>query len=224
MGQRYFRTCAAVFIAAACAACTAPSGGPRVAPAQTIDARPPEQQPSPSHTEAAQLGSAPQDLRDVDWTRVTIPGQFCDIPGVVKLSEEEGGATSNTWGKVHVGRLPEVVYGNVAGNASDEAAITVECDNGGGTAAGNLAFAVIVMSGREGRLTALGTLSTQYNPTGVEHPTLIAASALVPGKVTVEESWFRPSDANCCPSGKAETIWTLQADGSLSPGPVRITS
>ena len=38
------------------------------------------------------------------------------------------------------------------------------------------------------------------------------------GAITVKELWYRPSDANCCPSGVSLTRWWLR-DGTLKADP-----
>ncbi len=53
--------------------------------------------------------------------------------------------------------------------------------------------------------------------------TLLTKVELTRGRVVAYETWYRPSDATCCPSGTAVTVWTLQG-GRLSPGAPRITS
>ncbi|WP_433071020.1 hypothetical protein [Streptomyces iakyrus] len=206
------------------AACTAPGPGPRITPAPLS---PYSANPSPTSAapKAASLGTAPPDLHDLDWARARIPGDFCDISEAVTLGSYETTAKSRTYGTVHVYRVgEEVQYGNVTGDARSEAALPVGCDNGGGTAAGQLAFGIIVFQSDAGQLKSLGTVTARHNPENAPHVTLLGDIDLALGKATVEEKWYRPSDANCCPTGTAVTVWTLQDDGTLTAGPPRITA
>lgn len=204
-------------------ACSAPGPGPRVTPASVTPYSEAPTESAPSAREALSLGAAPADLRDMDWEHARIPGDFCDIPGTVTLGPETE-AESCTWGTVHVGRVgDEVSYGDITGDGRDEAALYVVCDNRGGTAAGQLAFAFVVLGREAGRLTSLGATTPQHNPPD-QHATLLGSVDLAPGKVTVGELWYRESDANCSPSGTAETEWTVGKDRKLVAGSPRITS
>lgn len=135
---------------------------------------------------------------------------------------DEATAISRTWGRVHLFRFKPVVYGDLEGDRRSEAGVNVLCDNGGGTAAGDLAFALVVFEGVHGRLIAIGTVTPQKNPPDV-HPTWFRKVKLTRGRVIVHEAWFRPSDSTCCPTGTAVTVWTLE-NGHLTAGPPRITS
>jgi hypothetical protein len=57
-------------------------------------------------------------------------------------------------------------YGDL-GKGFQVAAFDVGCDNGGGTAAGQLAFAVIIFEVSDGQLRVLGTLTPQKQTSGV---------------------------------------------------------
>jgi hypothetical protein len=45
-----------------------------------------------------------------------------------------------------------------------------------------------------------------------------ARTAVRAGRITVKELWYRPSDANCCPTGASLTRGWLR-DGTLKPDP-----
>lgn len=86
-------------------------------------------------TEAdAVLGPAPAHLRAVRWRAATIPADFCDVGDPVTLTRGSAEAVSSTWGPVVV-TLFDVDYGDLAGDAREEAALRVDCNNAGGTAA-----------------------------------------------------------------------------------------
>ncbi|MBQ0996295.1 hypothetical protein [Streptomyces sp. RK62] len=152
-----------------------------------------------------------------------MPGDFCQIPGTIRLADAEATATSRTWGRVHIGLLPKRLYGDVTGDGRAEAALNVGCDNGGGTAAGQLAFAVVVITAKNGMLRSLGSLGAQHDSPGVHTP-LLSATKLERDQVTVTESWYRPSDSTCCPTGTDVSTWTFGADGKLSVVNSRTTS
>ncbi|WP_063483456.1 hypothetical protein [Streptomyces ambofaciens] len=224
MNRRVARALPVVAVAALAAACSTPDQGPRVTPAP---AAPSVSAPVPTAsplTPGSALGPAPDDLREVDWTRAVLPGDFCEIAGTVTLTDSEGRGESKTWGRVHVALLPDLTtYGDVTGDDRDEAAVAVGCDNGGGTAAGQLTFAAVVLTARDGRLYALGTLPTQHE-SYAEHPPLVSTTKLKPGRATMTELWYRPSDANCCPSGERVSTWTLEAADVLVLSDSKVTS
>ena len=207
----------------AASGCSSQKVGPRIprasSPSSVTTEAPTMTAPA---TTRESVAAAPADLHAVDWADVPIPGDFCGIPGLVTLKGDAAKATSHTWGPVHLFRFGPVVYGDVEGDLRSEAAINVECDNGGGTAAGQLAFAFVVFEGVRGRLTVIGTVTPQKNPPD-QHPTLLTKVQLARGRVIAHEAWYRPSDADCCPTGTAITVWTLRA-GHLTPGSARITS
>jgi hypothetical protein len=203
--------------------CSAPSPGPKV-PKASLPSYSEPAAPSSAPPAATSLGTAPQELRNIDWEHSAVPGDFCDIPHLINFTSGEATAQSRTWGKVHVGISPhDVTYGNVSGDSRTEAAVPVECDNGGGTAAGQLVFGYIVFASDARQLKLLGTITPQQNPSGV-HTTLLGNIELAPGRVNVQEMWYRPGDPDCCPTGKATTTWTLNDDKILAAGPPHITS
>jgi hypothetical protein len=207
----------------AAAACNSPQAGPRI-PRTSATSRSTDEPPNPTTPPISleTIGPAPADLRSVDWTRVPLPGEFCAVPGLVTFNNNESTATSNTWGQVHLYRDPTVVYGDIYGDGSNEAAVSIRCDNGGGTADGQLVFAILVLASNQGRLIVVGTLTPQENPTGV-HATLFTRFELLHGRVIAHETWYRPTDHTCCPTGSAVTVWTLR-DGHLVPGTPDIVS
>ncbi len=209
--------------ALAASACGSPDVGSRIPRASVSSATTePPLVTAPAPT-GKSVGAAPADLHDVDWARVPVPGDFCGVPGLVTFKGGEATATSRTWGPVHLFRRDEgMVYGDIEGDQRSEAAVSVGCDNGGGTAAGQLAFAFVVFEGVQGRLIAIGTVTPQKNPPD-QHTTLLWKLQMTRGRLIAHENWYRPMDPTCCPTGKAETIWTVK-DGHLTPGAPHITS
>jgi hypothetical protein len=209
-------------VALAASACGAPDVGPRIPRASLSGTTTEPPLATAPVTTIRSVGEAPADLHDVDWAQVPVPGDFCGVPGLVTLKGGEATATSRTWGPVHLSRFGNVVYGDVEGDPHSEAAVNVGCDNGGGTASGQLAFAFVVFEGIQGRLILVGTVTPQKNPPD-QHPTLLWKIQMKPGRVIAHEQWYRPSDGTCCPTGTAETIWTVK-DGRLTPGTPHVTS
>ncbi|WP_320777446.1 hypothetical protein [Streptomyces sp. CRN 30] len=207
-------------------ACGTPDVGPRITRTPTsapgTGGPPTATGPTSATPGAVDLGPAPEDLREVNWRDVRVPGTFCDIPGLITFHDGRATATSRTWGRVDLSREPEPTYGDIGGDRRPEAALGVECNNGGGTAAGQLAFGSVIYASDKGRLTVLRSITPQQQPPG-QPPTLLAELRMERGRIEVEERWYRPRDATCCPTGTAVTVWVLD-DGRLTPRPPRITS
>jgi hypothetical protein len=91
------------------------------------------------------------------------------------------------------------------------------CANGGGTAAGQLAFSEVVFKA-EGRSLRLVGIVTPRQPLGAEgaHVPLVSAVAIKRGRVIAPEYWYGPYDGSCCASGEAKTIWEY-TNGKLRP-------
>src|SRR5690606_36394621 len=85
--------------------------------------------PTPTLAGDAALGSAPEDLRDMDWAHTAVPGDFCQVPEPIRFTSGEATVRSERWGTVHAEqRLDTVVYGGVLGDSRAEAALLVGCD------------------------------------------------------------------------------------------------
>ncbi|MGW6418526.1 hypothetical protein [Streptomyces sp. NPDC055055] len=170
------------------------------------------------------IGSAPADLHAMKWAEIPVPGDFCDAPGLVHFDDiGESRANSRTRGQVHLHRGDGPVYGDLDGDGKDEAALTVSCNNGSDTGAGDLIEGSVVFTRLGGQLISIGTLTPQHNPPEAGNCTRIGKVELTPQRITVEEHWYRQTDSTCCPTGKATTVWTREGD-RLVPGPPRITS
>lgn len=157
-----------------------------------------------------------------DWVGVCVPGDFCAITDPVRLAATAMPATSQQWGEAYVSAVGDDNRGDVDGDGRDEVALELDCHNGGGTAAGRLARAYAIFAGGPGgRLSLLGMITAQKQEPD-QMPTLFSSIKLAHGTVTVQESWYRPSDMTCCPTGKATTVWTL-SDGELRAGAPDVT-
>ncbi|GGU44753.1 hypothetical protein [Lentzea flava] len=203
----------------ALAACTGPEPGPKITgqpePNQTASATTP---PASSAAAGPTLGPAPEDLRSVDWRQATLPAGFCHVGKPVRLSDGTARATSELWGSVEVFLDVDVHYGDVDGDGREEAAISLGCDNGGGTASSQLAFGFAVVRSARGALEVVGEITPTTMRDDATHVPLLSEPKFEKGAITVKELWYRPSDANCCPSGASLTRWWLR-DGALKADP-----
>jgi hypothetical protein len=201
------------------AACGDPSVGPKItgAPqpgATVVGTAPPSAAARPS------LGPAPADLRAVDWEQATITAAFCGVEGPVRLTGGEVDTTSTIWGEIGLWLNTDtpVRYGDLDADGRDEAAINVGCDNRGGTASSQLAFGFVVVRAGDGKLELVGEISATTMRDDAPHVPLLSDPRFEKGAITVDEHWYRPSDANCCPTGGSRTRWWLR-DGTLVPDP-----
>jgi len=221
MRRRWPTVVVATMLVVALSGCAAPASAPTIAPsgqpARVIPATTVAVNPTP--VASLDAGPSPGDLRDVVWSDVAVPGAFCAINDAVALDEDQGKAVSQTWGSVQVDLFHEE-YGNLLGDDGLEAAVTVLCENGGGTGAGVLQYALVVYADVDDRLLAVGTLVPQRQ-LPAQLPTLVSVAAWGDQHVVVEERWYRSSDSTCCPSGVAETTWTW-VEGNPVPGATHI--
>jgi hypothetical protein len=165
------------------------------------------------------------DLHSLDWRTVTLPGGACGSSRPIRPHRYEFGPAALIhadvdllwWNPVVVDSWSRPVFGDLDGDGRDEAALDVDCTNGGGTAGGQLAFRQVVFKAVGHTLYVVGVL-TPRQPLGPEtsHVPLSFVRAVERGKVIVSEAWYGPHDGDCCASGVAQTIWTYHA-GKLRP-------
>lgn len=157
------------------------------------------------------------DLRDVDWSNVALPGAVCGTGQLIQLhkgSTTVSGPADGWWAGVVV-QLSGESYGELA-PGREAASVLVQCNNGGGTADGQLAFTDVVFSASGDSLHVLGVLTPQQ-PLIVpaSHVPIIGAGHLSRGEIVVPEYWYGQYDATCCSTGRARTTWVYAA-GKLS--------
>jgi len=165
-------------------------------------------------------GSRPKslNLHKVNWAEVTLPGSICGASHRIRLHHHLAVVASSRWRSwprvtVDAGWNP-VVYGNLDGDGQDEAALVVDCNNGGGTADGVLAYAQAIFTAAGNSPRVIGVVTPQ-RPDTYGAPLLTVS--IRRGKIVAHEAWYGPNDGTCCPSGRATTNWTY-AHGSLRPG------
>jgi hypothetical protein len=174
------------------------------------------------------------DVHKVDWNSVTLPGIVCGASRPIRLhphrssfgSSGEAVIDSARWSglgysQVHVDTAgPPRAYGDLNGDGRDEAALDVNCNNGGGTAGGVLGRAVVIFAATVGAPRVIGVVTPQKQPPGTS--TLLSVT-IRPRMIVANESWHEKSvfPRPCCVFGWATTTWSY-AHGALRP--VRIVA
>ncbi|MDP9225275.1 MAG: hypothetical protein M3P18_15815 [Actinomycetota bacterium] len=160
------------------------------------------------------------DLHRVNWRRALVPSSVCGTPRSVRMRNGYAVAASGRWPaypRVFIGvGAGAVVYGDLNGDGHDEAALQVDCANLGGTAGGQLAFAVIVYRPGVTEPVAVGVLTPQMRGDPHYHVPLVEGRTITHDKVTVSEWIYGPHDGDCCASGLARTVWHLRGRGLLA--------
>ena len=164
-------------------------------------------------------------LHRIAWKYATLPGAVCGSAAPIKMRQNPvvgPGAVirSRLWpwqSRVGVAGGSPAVYGDVTGDGRDEAAITINCANGGGTADGQIAFATVIYTGSANTVRVLGIVTPRqpFLPTTTHVPLLQVT--LHRGVVISDETWYGPNDGTCCGSGRATTVWRY-LNGVLKPG------
>lgn len=152
------------------------------------------------------------DVHAVDWRTAVLPGSICGASQPIRLRDGTAIVRSTRWRpyrRIHVDtRFARVAYGDLDGDGRDEAALGVDCDNGGGTADGVFAYARVLFVADGDAPRVLGVVTPQRHALPHAYPTLLQVS-IKRGAVIARESWYRRRDVGpCCPSGRSTTIWT----------------
>jgi hypothetical protein len=156
-------------------------------------------------------------IHAVDWADVSVPGSACGAAELIRL---HGGtaftesAVEPWWPAVLVsGGL--VTYGRLAGR--EVAAVSIGCDNGSGTADGQLGSTDVVYTLRGRVLSVIGVL-TPRQPLSprTPHVPLLGRVTIRNDQVMTDEAWYGPNDGTADPSIRAVTFWEL-ARGVLRP-------
>jgi hypothetical protein len=170
-------------------------------------------------------------IRRVAWKYVTVPGAVCGSATPIRLGRSRvlglGGAVIRSrlwpwWARVEVAGGGPAAYGDVTGDGKDDAALIINCANGGGTADGQIAFSAVIFTGSANSVRVLGIVTPRqpFLPSTPHVPLLQVT--LRRGKVISHEFWYGPSDGTCCMSGRATTIWRYR-HGTLAPGRTMVT-
>jgi hypothetical protein len=151
----------------------------------------------------------PVDLRTFDWNRAVMPGSVCGVDHSIALHTGSATVRSDRWPtitRVSVDR-GTVVFGDLSAHDA-AAALQVVCANLGGTAAGQLAFAVVVYTAQARAPLPIGVLTPEVRSVG--HVPILLPTRIGDDEVTVAEYSYGPNDPDCCPTGRATTIWRLE--------------
>jgi hypothetical protein len=171
-------------------------------------------------------------MRAVNWGDVTIPGRLCEVKGQITLHNGHAAVKHSGYG------IPLDVYTTTVSHGYLEhglpvTALQIWCATTGGTAAGQIAEGIFIFASpaspagpaspaSEPHL--LGTLTPQYNPTSAAHIPYIAVSRIdTSGHIAVTEYFYSPANPDCCPSGRAVTIWKWTGR-TFIPGRTKITA
>jgi hypothetical protein len=156
------------------------------------------------------------DLHAIDWRKVALPGAVCGSSRPIRARKDPGAdafihadVDLRWWNPVWVYSWARPLFGDLDGDGADEAALHVVCANGGGTAAGQLAFSDVIFTHAGKSLRVVGIVRPQQ-PLDPEtpHVPLSRVVAIKRGQVVVSEAWYGHHDGTCCASGEARTIWT----------------
>ena len=164
-------------------------------------------------------------LHNVDWADETLPGAVCGAKQPIRLHHHTAVVNSTGWAKyrrvtVDSGWNP-VVYGDLDGDGQDEAALVVDCNNGGGTADGVMAYAQVIFTAGEKSPRVLGVVTPQSS---ITYGAPLVQVKIEPGKIVAHEFWYGPKDGTCCASGRVTTVWKYVNGKAGTPGAIRLLS
>jgi hypothetical protein len=159
----------------------------------------------------------------VNWGDIAVPGQLCRVDGQIQLHNGITRLSHSGLGPLFVQEFA-VTHGDLE-RGFPVAALQILCSNQGGTAAGKLAEGIFVFADA-GQPRSLGLLTPQYRPEQLAPsyiPTMSVAHIDTQGHIATTEYFYTPADADCCPSGRASTIWQWTGR-TFIPGRTTITS
>jgi hypothetical protein len=154
------------------------------------------------------------ELQQVNWGDVTIPGQLCKVNGSMRLHN----GISGSWSHSGFG-FPVQAYSTLVTHGDLEPGLAVTtvqvfCSIPNGTAASQLSEGIFVFDSPGGTPHLLGTLTPTYFPKTGGHIPYIAVSHIdTAGHIATTEYWYAPMNADCCPTGRAYTIWKWTGHG-----------
>lgn len=194
-----------------------PAHRPTTTTEQSSTASTPRPSPSPT-SDRIQLDKATS-VRLPSWKSASLTAKYCYVAGKVRFQNGLAKAISKRYKQVTLG-LSQVRYGTFSKSVGEVAAVWTYCNNGGMTAGGDLAYGVVLVGLADGRLYSYGELTARVDDG--ERPSGIGRVRFRNGKIIVSEWFYRKEDVNCCPSGRATTVWKLVAD-ELEPSAPRRT-
>ena len=162
-------------------------------------------------------------VQRVNWGDVTIPGRLCEVKGQITLHDGQAAVRHSGYGIPLDVYTTTVTHGYLA-HGLPVTALQIWCATTGGTAAGQIAEGIFVFASPGGQPHLLGTLTPQYHPSTAVHVPYIAVTRIDTTRhVTVTEYFYSPANADCCPTGRATTIWKWTGR-TFIPGRTKVTS
>lgn len=166
----------------------------------------------PQSSYAVRIGT--DDLRKVDWADAALPGSACGAASVIRLKDDAAtvlGPADGWWSVLDVGLAgtpSEIRYGQLGRSGLHVAVVLAECNNGGGTADGQLNFFDVVFSASADQLHIVGIITPRqplepFTP----HVPLLGAGDVRDGEIVVPEYWYGPDDPTAGGTGLATTTW-----------------
>ena len=143
----------------------------------------------------------------VNWGDVTIPGTLCKVRGSMRLHNGISGSVSHSGFGFPVQAYTTLVTHGTLEPGLAVTTLQVFCSIPNGTAASQLAEGIFVFDSPGGAAHLLGTLTPTYFPKTGGHIPYIAVSHIDTGHIATTEYWYAPMNADCCPSGRAHTVW-----------------
>jgi hypothetical protein len=173
--------------------------------------------------QAARAASAPSAAgSSVNWGNVTIPGQLCKVSGQIRLHNGHATVRHSGFGVALDVLTTTVTHGNLE-RGLPVTALQVWCDNTDGTADGQLAEGIMVFDSPAGHAHLLGTLTPQHKTSPAVHIPFISVNHInTGGHVAVTEFFYNGTNATCCPTGRAATVWKWTGH-TFIPGRTKIT-
>lgn len=153
----------------------------------------------------------------VNWGDVTIPGQLCKVNGSIRLHNGISGSYHSGFGRPVQAYSTQVTHGDLEPGLP-VTTIVVFCSIPNGTAASQLSEGVFVFDSPGGTVHWLGTLTPTYFPkTGGHIPYISVSNIDTAGHIATTEYWYAPMNPDCCPTGRAYTVWKWTGHGFV-PG------
>jgi hypothetical protein len=162
-------------------------------------------------------------VQRVNWGDVTIPGRLCEVKGDIRLHDGQATVRHSGYGIPLDVYTTTVTHGYLA-HGLPVTALQIWCATTGGTAAGQIAEGIFVFASPSGHPHLLGTLTPQYNPSAAVHIPYIAVNRIDTARhIRVTEYFYSAANADCCPTGRATTIWKWTGR-TFIPGRTKITA
>lgn len=152
------------------------------------------------------------------WSDAMLTANFCGVSGPIRFRRRQAVAPSTVYGQVSL-YAGSPSYGTLT-TIGTVAAIPITCNNGGGTGAGDLASAFVIVAEIDDRLVSLAEVTPQ---TQVGERAHSVSDLRITGRtIEAREYWYRSEDATCCPSGQAVTTWRFE-NNQFTPGYPHVT-